>query len=118
MADPATLYFFDDQDDLTRFSVNAVKTFTAMLAVAQMATVAQGDWRQAILLNRLVNRMMHYKESRAAELSAGQLGETIADVDRELDALWPLFQGIIDDELTEAQEMLDLLHSALKERAN
>jgi hypothetical protein len=102
-----TLNFFEDEDDLKFFAATVGRTYLAMMQCSELGGLSTGDARKAVLLSRLVLRMLDYKRDRAAEMAISD-GGTIAAVDVEADKLWPLFQEKLDEELREAQRFLEL----------
>ena len=68
------------------------------------------DNRKAVVLVRLLLKMLKYKEEQATEM-ASQGKELAAAADKEIADIWPVFQGYIDEELEEAQQMIEKLRA-------
>jgi hypothetical protein len=100
---PVQLHLFRDIADLDAFAGATVSAFHACLGIAEDGGLKLASVGQAIMLSRLVIRMLEYKAGRAAELTPN-FGESIALIDREIDSVWPSFKEVVDDEIEDAQE--------------
>jgi hypothetical protein len=108
--EPPTLHFFRDEDDLQHFCNVTLATYHAMMQASIIGGNNLPDSAQAVMMSRLIIRMFHYKAERAKELATD--GETqIAETETEIDAVWALFKGRLDEDLAEAREIIRKLKS-------
>jgi hypothetical protein len=107
--------FFSDAAAAERFARRVAKAYDARKRLHQAEALANPNWREGVLEARLADRMAAYRSDRAAEISDGK---AMAEVDRELEAIWPVFQEGVEAELTRDMKIMDHLKSALIKQAD
>jgi hypothetical protein len=109
MDEPKTeLHWFEDKAALERFCDCVTKAYGAVQSVTGMSGLATGDMKKAVLLDRLVARMMGYHQTITADRLAPELA---ADFDREFEAIWPLFKDTIDETVAEAEQVFEAIRN-------
>jgi hypothetical protein len=111
---PIHLGLFRDMPDLENFGAQTLSTYHACLECSEIAGRRTAGVGQAIMLTRLVVRMLEYKGETARQMT----GAGIEAIDAEIDAVWPTFKAVIDAELEEAAEAFRMLREAASEKAN
>jgi hypothetical protein len=85
-----------------------------MLTASEHGGLSTGSFPKAVLLQRLVFRMLDYKANEAARLATAD-HSVIALIDAEIEKLWPMFADKLDEELREGAEVFRQHQSATKQ---
>jgi len=117
LSGPEPSLYFRSNADLDRFFRIALNTYAiALTAIEAGARVCRND-DQGNLIGKAVVRMLQYEADRAAELTdGGKVG--MAEIEAELEKIWPLFSQFIDEQLAEAGKMIEKRKAEQKPRPN
>ena len=108
------LALFRDKAELDAFGSEAVAAFHSCLETLELAGLRLGSIRQAVMVGRLVIKMLEYKSEQAAEAAPQGLDV----VDAEIAELWPVFSRFVDAEIANSAQVVGKLQEALKDKAN